>query len=635
MNFIGVYYFLSSFIFVLSDTQNLTNKRTFIVDYEKNEFLKDGEVFRFVSGDLHYFRIPKPYWIDRIQKIKAAGLNAITTYVEWSLHEPFPGIYNFEGMADLEYFIKLIQDEGMYLLLRPGPYICAERDFGGFPYWLLNVTPKGSLRTNDSSYKKYVSKWFSVLMPKIQPYLYGNGGNIIMVQVENEYGSYYACDSNYKLWLRDLFKSYVENNALLYTIDICEQKNFDCGPIPEVYATVDFGISSNASKCFNFMKKLQKGGPPVNSEFYPGWLAHWQEPHPTVNSDDVVRQMKSMLSLNASFSFYMFHGGTNFGFTSGANTNDTNENIGYIPQLTSYDYDAPLTEAGDLTEKYFKIKQTLENAKYYGTNDTSLTPMLKAAYGVYYLQPLVSIFETVTHRIEPVSSDIPLTFEVMDINTGFVMYETMLLNNNFQNPVNLTVNSVRDRAIIYLDQVQVGTMNRLKANTTMFLNISNDSTQKLSILIENQGRINYGDFIEDRKGIVGHVLLENTKLGPWRMIAHPLNETSWLSSIKPVESVQVPAFYRTQFTLPENYTNTLDTYLDTSGWTKGVAFLNDINLGRYWPLAGPQITLYVPATFLKPSPNVNTLVMFELESAPQDLKIKFVDKPILNGPINT
>lgn len=641
MHWIGVCCFWSLLVFVSSDTHNSTNKRTFIVDYEKNEFLKDGEVFRYVSGDLHYFRIPKPYWKDRIQKIKAAGLNAITTYVEWSLHEPFPGTYNFEGMADLEYFIKLIQDEGMYLLLRPGPYICAERDFGGFPYWLLNVTPRGSLRTNDSSYKKYVSQWFNVLMTKMQPHFYGNGGNIIMVQVENEYGSFYACDSGYKLWLRDLVKGYVEDKALLYTIDICNQRNFDCGPIPEVYATVDFGVSANASKCFDFMKNFQKGGPLVNSEFYPGWLAHWQEPHPKVKSDDVVKQIKSMLSFNASFSFYMFHGGTNFGFTSGANTlNDTDANVGYISQLTSYDYDAPLTEAGDLTEKYFRIKQTLENAKYPGlvpeyVGDISPVPMLKAAYGTFYLQPLVSIFEKITQQIKPVLSVKPLTFEGMDINTGFVMYETILLNK-FHNSVNLTVSSVRDRAIIYLDQVQVGTMNRSKGNTTILLNLKKHSAQKLSILIENQGRINYGDFIEDRKGILGHVLLDNEKVGPWKMIAHPLNETSWLSSIKPVENVQVPAFYRTEFTLPEKCnTSTLDTYLDTSGWTKGVAFLNDINLGRYWPLAGPQFTLYVPATFLKPPPAVNTLVMFELERAPQDLSIKFVDTPNINGTINT
>lgn len=612
-------------------------KPTFTIDYEKNEFLKDGEVFRYVSGSLHYFRVPQLYWKDRIQKIKAAGLNTITTYVEWSLHEPLPGVYNFEGIADLEYFIELIKNENMYLILRPGPYICAERDFGGFPYWLLNVTPKKSLRTNNSSYKKYVSKWFNVLMPIIQPHLYGNGGNIILVQVENEYGSYYACDSEYKLWIRDLFRSYVENKAVLFTIDGCGQSYFDCGVIPEVYATVDFGISSNASQCFDFMRKVQKGGPFVNSEFYPGWLTHWQESESIVHSIDVVKQMKVMLAMNASFSFYMFHGGTNFGFTSGANTNDTKESIGYLPQLTSYDYNAPLDEAGDPTEKYFQIKQTLEEAKYAVTNEVSPIPTPKGAYGKFYLKPLVSIFEKVAQRIKPVISNVPLPFEELDINTGFVMYETTLTDDqkNVENPVNLTVNTVRDRAIIYLDKVQVGTMNRLKGNTTISLNI-NRSVQNLSILIENQGRINYGDFIEDRKGIFDQVFLGNKTLSPWKMTAYPLNETSWISSIKTVENIetiQLPAFYKTQFTLPKNYTKCLDTYLDTSGWTKGVAFLNNVNLGRYWPLGGPQVTLYVPAPFLKPSPYVNTLVMFELEGAPQDISVQFVDKPILDGPI--
>ncbi|XP_025407480.1 beta-galactosidase isoform X2 [Sipha flava] len=605
-----------------------TSERTFVIDHEKNEFLKDGEVFRYVSGSLHYFRIPQPYWKDRIKKMKAAGLNAVTTYVEWSLHEPFPGMYNFEGIADLEYFIKLIKDENMYIILRPGPYICAERDFGGFPYWLLNKTPKKSLRTNNSSYRKYVSIWFNVLMTKLKPYLYGNGGNIIMVQVENEYGSYYACDSQYKLWLRDLLKGYVENKAVLFTIDGCGQSYFDCGYIPEVYATVDF-----ATECFNLMKNIQNGGPLVNSEFYPGWLSHWQEPLAVVRSIDVVNQMKNMLALNASFSFYMFHGGTNFGFTSGANTNDTTENSGYLPQLTSYDYDAPLDEAGDPTEKYFMIKKTLEEAKY-TTNYLSPIPTPKGAYGTFHVQPVVSFFEKVAQRIKPVISDVPLSFEDMDINTGFLMYETILTNDQKKiiNPVNLTITTVRDRAIIYLDQVKVGTMTRLKGNTTMILNIDS-SVQKLSILIENQGRINYGDFLEDRKGIFDHVLLGNRILSPWKMTAYPLNETSWLSSVKPVENVQLPAFYRTQFMLSENYTTCLDTYLDTSGWTKGLAFLNGVNLGRYWPLGGPQVTLYVPGLFLRPPPGINTLVMVELESAPQNLSVKFIDTPNLNGSI--
>ncbi|VVC31544.1 Glycoside hydrolase superfamily,Beta-galactosidase 1-like,Glycoside hydrolase, family [Cinara cedri] len=635
MNWICVCMFCLLIIFVLSDSQKHTNERTFIIDYEKNEFLKDGQVFRYVSGSLHYFRVPQQYWKDRIQKYKAAGLNAITTYVEWSLHEPYPGIYNFEGIADLEYFLKLIKDENMYLLLRPGPYICAERDFGGFPYWLLNVTPKNSLRTNNLSYTKYVSKWFSVLMPKIQPYLYGNGGNIIMVQVENEYGSYYACDSEYKLWLRDLFRSYVQNNAVLYTTDGCGESYVHCGSIPEVYATVDFGIGSNASECFNFTKMVQNGGPLVNSEFYPGWLSHWQEPLAVVPSNDVVNQVKIMLAMNASFNFYMFHGGTNFGFTSGANTNDTKSSVGYLAQLTSYDYNAPLDEAGDPTEKYFKIKHALKKANYLDTNYISPIPAPKGAYGKFNLQPLVSIFEKAAQRIKPVVSMVPLPFEDMDINTGFVIYETSLKNiqMNHTNPIILNVTSVRDRAIIYLDQLQVGIMSRLKGNTTISLNINN-SIQTLSILVENQGRINYGDFLEDRKGISGTVSLGDQVLSPWKMIAYPLNETAWFSSITPSKNVQLPAFYKTQFMLPENYSTCLDTYLDTSGWTKGVAFLNEINLGRYWPIGGPQVTLYVPAAFLKPPPSINTLVMLELENAPQDLAVQFIDYPILDGPIS-
>jgi beta-galactosidase len=268
------------------------------------------------------------------------------------------------------------------------------------------------------------------------------------------------------------------------------------------------------------------------------------------------------------------------------------------------------------------------------TNDISPTPAPKGAYGKFTLKPLVSIFEKVAQRIKPVISHRPLSFEDMDINTGFVLYETILTNEqkNVTNPVNLTLTTVRDRAIIYLDMVQVGTMNRLKGNTTMFLNITN-SIGKLSILIENMGRINYGNFLEDRKGMFGNVFLGNQILSHWKITAFPLNETSWLSQIVPDKNVQLPAFYRTQFSLPKEYTTCLDTYLDTSGWTKGVAFLNDMNLGRYWPVGGPQVTLYVPATFLQPPPGVNTFIILELESAPKNLTIQFVDKPILNGPV--
>ncbi|XP_060841088.1 beta-galactosidase-like [Rhopalosiphum padi] len=619
-------------------TENTTEtiKPTFTVDYERNEFLKDGQVFRYVSGSLHYFRVPKPYWKDRIQKMKAAGLNAVSTYVEWSLHEPYPGVYNFDDIADLEYFLQLVKDEGMYLLLRPGPYICAERDFGGFPFWLLNEVPKKRLRTNDPSYKHYITKWFSVLMPKIDPFLYGNGGNIIMVQVENEYGSYSACDQEYMLWLRDLYKSYVGYKALLYTTDGCGYSYFTCGAIPDVYATVDFGASTNdVSQCFKYMRATQKRGPLVNSEYYAGWLSHWREPSPVVDSHEVVETMKNMLALNASINFYMFHGGTNFGFTSGANKYEKLKNPQFLPQLTSYDYNSPLDEAGDPTEKYFKIKKLLEETNFAVSNEISPVPAPKGNYGTFIMQPLISLFDKAAQRIKPVENDVPLGFEVMGINTGFVMYETILTNEqkDVTAPVNLTISTIRDQATIFLDQVQVNIIPRNYENTPVSLNI-NSTVQKLSILIENQGRINFGSFLEDRKGIFEPVTLGNYVLGPWKMIAYPLNETSWFSTVEPQNYVVLPAFYKTQFTLPDSLTKPLDTYLDVTGWKKGVAFVNGINVGRYWPSAGPQITLYVPATFLIPPPGLNTIVMLELEGVPKNLSISLTDKPNILGPIN-
>ncbi|VVC32178.1 Glycoside hydrolase superfamily,Beta-galactosidase 1-like,Glycoside hydrolase, family [Cinara cedri] len=637
---VAVFVYIAVAVVGISGSILWTSKPTFTVDYERNEFLMDGQVFRYISGSLHYFRVPKAYWKDRIQKMKAAGLNTVSTYVEWSLHEPRPDNYNFEDMADLEHFLQLIKDEGMYVLLRPGPYICAERDFGGFPYWLLNVVPRKRLRTNDPSYKHYITKWFNVLMPKIDRFLYGNGGNIIMVQVENEYGSYNACDQKYMLWLRDLFKSYVGYKALLYTTDGCGYQYFTCGSIPEVYATVDFGASTkNVSDCFKYMRKAQNRGPLVNSEFYVGWLAYWQRPVPVVSSKDIARGIKDMLALNASINFYMFHGGTNFGFTAGANKFENKNNSDYMPQLTSYDYDAPLNEAGDPTEKYFVIKKLLEEVNFSASNEISPVPAPKGNYGKFVMRPLVSLFEKVTQRHEPIENNIPLSFEKLDVDYGFVMYETILTDdqkdykNNGTDSMDLVISVIRDRAIVYLDQKQVNVIPRKYENTPIKLNVS-EADKKLSILIENQGRINYGSFLEDRKGIFEPVKLGSRTLGPWKMIPYTLNETSWLSAIvEPVENVILPAFYRTRFAFPNDTSSfqLFDTYLDTTGWHKGVAFVNGINIGRYWSSGGPQINLYVPATFLVPPPGENTIVMLELEGVPDDLSISLTDKPNIFG----
>ncbi|KAL4148356.1 hypothetical protein QTP88_002620 [Uroleucon formosanum] len=607
-------------------------ERTFIVDYERNEFLKDGQVFRYVSGSIHYFRVPKPYWKDRIKKMKAAGLNAVSTYVEWSLHEPYPGVYNFEDDADLEYFLKLIQDEGMYLLLRPGPYISAERDMGGLPFWLLNVVPKNGLRTNDPSYKYYIAKWFDILMPKIVPFLYGNGGNIIMVQVENEYGFFYACDHQYMIWLRDLYQSYIKSKALLYTTDMAGDNFLKCGTVADVFATVDFGAWGDiVNQSFQYIKEYQNGGPLVNSEYYIGWGSYWSKKVDVTSSDTYLSTLKEMLALNASVNIFIFFGGTNFGLTTGA-AKKSNQN--YTPSVTSYDFTAPLNEAGDPTENYFKIKKLLEETNFAVSNDILPVPAPKGNYGILKMQHLVSFFDKVAQRIKPVESDVPLNFEIMGINSGFVMYETILTNDQkFVNaPVNLTISKIRDQATIFLNQVRVNIIPRKYENLPVSLNI-NSTVQKISILIENQGRINLGNEIEDRKGIFEPVTLGDHVLGPWKMIPYPLNETSWLSNIEPTKNTVLPSFYKTTFTLPDNLSKPLDTYLDPTGWKKGVAFVNGINIGRYWPAVGPQITLYVPALFLIPYPGVNSIIMLELEGVPKNMSISLVDKPNLDGNV--
>ncbi|XP_025410669.1 beta-galactosidase-like [Sipha flava] len=602
----------------------------FYIDYEKNEFIKDDKVFRYASGSLHYFRVPRPYWRDRIRKMKAAGLNAVSSYVEWSFHEPTSGVYNFEGQADLEHFLTVLKEENMLVLLRPGPYISAERDFGGFPYWLLKEKPSLQLRSNDPNYTKYVKRWFSVLMPKIVPFLYGNEGNIIMVQIENEYGhnGFDVCDKEYTLWLRDLLRNYVGDKAQLYTTDECNIFYMKCGHIPNVYSTVDFSPTVNMTECFGYMKEVQKKGPLVNSEFYTGWIAYWNQTRPDRYSKDIIQGLKYFLSNNISFNLFPFHGGTNFGFSSGATTvGSTLETAGYLPQLTSYDFKAPLDEAGDPTNKYYDIQRVLKEANHPTTSTPRRAP--KGNYGIVNLLPVVSLFDQTSMHIKPVINEVPLSFEDMDINHGLVLYETNLPTIARPTKLPLIIEKLRDRAIIFLDCVKIGTMSRSNGDTSMEVPITNNN-KKLNILVENQGRINSLKFLKDKKGILSNVTLGKNILGPWVMTGYPLNDTSWLEFENLQPNVKPPAYYRGIFIIPQDHRHSkpLDTYLDTSGWSKGIAFINNINIGRYWPQVGPQITLYVPAPYLVSG--LNTIVMVEFERAPEDFTVKLVDKPRLD-----
>ncbi|XP_025410648.1 beta-galactosidase-like, partial [Sipha flava] len=608
-----------------------SGERRFYIDYENNEFIKDGKVFQYVSGSLHYFRVPRSYWRDRIRKMKAAGLNTVSTYIEWSFHEPYSGIYDFDGQADFEHFLTILKEEDMLVLIRPGPFIASERDFGGLPYWLLkdhNI----HLRSSDSNYTKYVERWFSVLMPKIVPFLYGNGGNIIMVQIENEYGvnDLGYCDKNYILWLKNLTEYYFGDNAVFFTTDQCELSAMQCGHIPNVLSTVDFLPTANVTECFKILRQVQRNGPLVCSEFYTGSVAYWNISRSPVYSTDIIKGLKYFFSINASFNLLMFHGGTNFGLKTGASSTNNIldlERAGYLPQLTSYDFTAPLDEAGDPTEKYLHIKQTLKEANYPTTSTPKRAP--KGNYGTVNLSPVISLLDQTSRRLKPIKNEIPLSFEDMDLNYGLVLYETNLPPVERLTHLPLVIEVLHDRAIIFLNYTKIGTLSRSNGDTMLEMPTTNCS-QKLSILVENQGRINNLKFLKDRKGILSNVTLGNHTLGPWVMFGYPLNDTSWLESQILQPGVSAPAFYRGVFTIPQNnsYPEPLDTYLDTTGWSKGIAFINGIQIGRYWPEVGPQITLYVPAPFLVPG--LNTIVMLELEKPSQDFTVKLVNKPRLD-----
>ncbi|XP_058695274.1 beta-galactosidase-1-like protein isoform X3 [Poecile atricapillus] len=344
----------------LLHTQASPSTRSFQLDYEHNCFRKDGVPFRYISGSIHYARVPRPAWRDRLLKMYMSGLSTVQVYVPWNYHEILPGVYDFTGNRDVEAFLDLTAELGLLVILRPGPYICAEWEMGGLPAWLL-WKPDIILRTSDPAYLAAVDSWLHILLPKIKPRLYQQGGNIISVQVENEYGSYYACDYGYLRYLLGSFRALLGSEVLLFTTDSTRAEELRCGTLQGLYATVDFGPGSNVTEAFGAQRRVEPKGPLVNSEYYTGWLDYWGEAHTSTSATWVARGLEDMLHLGASINMYMFHGGTNFAYWSGADYKDQ-----YKPVTTSYDYDAPLSEAGDPTEKLFAIR-TVISKEYQGT----------------------------------------------------------------------------------------------------------------------------------------------------------------------------------------------------------------------------------------------------------------------------
>ncbi|CAG0887731.1 unnamed protein product [Darwinula stevensoni] len=620
-----------------------SSQRLFVVDYENNRFLFLPFGMSMQSGSMHYMRIPRIHWRDRLLKLRAAGLNAIQTYIQWSLHEPWPGVYDFDGNLDISSYFKEAQDLGLAVIIRLGPYIDAEMDMGGLPFWLLREDPHMKLRTSDPSYMKWVQKWYGVLLPILRPLLYENGGPIIMMQIENEYGSYFACDSNYTLQLRDLTRGYVGDQTVLFTTDGPSVNYLRCGFIPKVFPTIDFGSGQDIGAAFfNGLRPFLPKGPLVNSEYYPGWIDYWGYPHSTGATKAVVHTMVRMLALpTVSVNFYVFHGGTNFGFLAGSNSDP------FRGVTTSYDYDAPLTEAGDPTEKYFTIRDAL-NVLFPGPQFPVPDPTKKYAYGnveMNYVTSLSSLLSSLAQE-RPISSSHPLTFEEIGQAYGFVYYETVV-DIHPTDPAILNVSEVHDRGYVFVGDKPVGILSRESNSYSMPISIIKG--QRLGILVENQGRIAFGRDINDFKGIIGNVTLRMAGddklhiLEPWSMHSLPLNNTEdLLSQLRrrfqrnplPKQIVHGSvAFYYGTFPLPSALKKEpQDSFLQFDGWTRGIAWVNGFNLGRYWPVMGPQLTLYVPKSAFRP---LNEVILFELEGSPceQDgkCKVQFVDSPILNG----
>ena len=572
----------------------------------KDTFYLNGEPFQIISGAIHYFRIVPEYWKDRLEKLKAMGCNTVETYIPWNMHEPKKGHFHFDGMLDIEKFIQTAQDLGLYVILRPSPYICAEWEFGGLPAWLL-AEDGMKLRVNYAPFLKHVYEYYNVLLKKIAAYQINFGGPVILMQIENEYG-YYANDKDY---LQLLKNKMTESGVVvpLVTSDGPFEANLKGGRLTGVLPTGNFG--SKTEERFDELKKFTNGGPLMCTEFWVGWFDHWGNGgHMRGDLEQSVKDLDKMLELG-HVNIYMFEGGTNFGFMNGSNYYDE-----LTPDVTSYDYDAVLTEDGQITEKYNRYKEVIQ--KYREIPDVHFsTKITRKAYGTLHVQDKVSLFSVISDLSTPVSNSFPQSMEQLGQNYGYILYHSTLHTENRIDKIRLW--EANDRANIFINKKPVKILYDRELLEEQDLNIAFEQDSDFDILVENMGRVNFGPRMEhQRKGIAQCVQLDGHMHNHWLQYTLPLDNIEKVDFTKEYEK-GLPGFYR--FTLTVN--EPADTFLAFDGWGKGCVFVNGFHIGRFWEI-GPQKRLYIPAPLLKNGQN--EIIVFETDGKTCDT-ITLMDEP--------
>ncbi|ELT97928.1 hypothetical protein CAPTEDRAFT_112460 [Capitella teleta] len=589
------------------------------------KFFLDNKELRILSGAMHYFRIVPEYWLDRLTRMKAAGLNTVETYVPWNLHEEIHGEFVFTGMLDIRRFVAIAEKVGLLVILRPGPFICSEWEFGGLPSWLLR-DPQMDVRSTYRPFMDAARSYMRSLISELEDMQYQYGGPIIAMQIENEYGSY-SDDVNYMQELKNIMtdSGVIE---ILFTSD--NKHGLQPGRVPGVFMTTNFKNTNEGGRMFDKLHELQPGKPLMVMEFWSGWFDHWEEKHHTMSLEEYASAVEYILQQGSSINLYMFHGGTNFGFLNGANTEP------YLPTVTSYDYDSPLSEAGDVTDKFMMTRQLFAPLN----NRFTLPPIphnpTKAAYGerTRFFHQEFSFSIVLTFQV--IQSHHIVSMEMLDINRhggqsfGFIVYSKRGAQGMKMDKKLMLKGTVRDRAQVLCDDQEISVVDWKKSDQTVVIP---KGVKTIDIVVENLGRVNYASkssnhLNEQRKGLSTPVYLDGKPLLMWDIYPLELKPAFIRGAMasKNWENFQNhkslgPGMYRTALFIDSE---PHDTFLHMKGWKKGVVFVNSFNLGRYWDV-GPQETLYVPAPLLVRG--ANEVVIFELHQP--GVSVQFLESPIL------